>query len=498
MHRASPLPSAVLSVRPTAVLASALLALAGLVLGLAIAALPLEAAALLVGGGIAVVLIGLEPLAALGLLLLAVPLSSLAEIEVGDFSITAIEPLLALLLLSWLARGIARRELTLPQGPILGALGLVLLALLASSLAAQRPGLTYKEIVKWSELAVVFAFTATYLHGSARWRALLAVLFLAGAGEALYGVFQYVTGQGPAAFTVGEALRAYGHFEQPNPFAGYLATILPVSLALALRRRPLPFAVLATGAAAATATGILFSLSRGAWLGVLTALGVMLAVWGPSTRRLLLPGAAALAVLVLLTASNIIPGGWSDRLVAVLDNFGVFDVRDVEVTSENFAVVERMAHWQAGWYMFLDHPLLGVGAGNYPVAYEDYYLAGWREPLGHAHNYYLNMAAETGLPGLAALLLLLGLAFRTIGRGLAQTSADPDRRALLAGILGSFVVLAVHNLFDNLLVHGMQVQVGFLLGAAVSTASAPAGAPRAAEAHAAARSPGLQPGEAES
>jgi hypothetical protein len=43
-------------------------------------------------------------------------------------------------------------------------------------------------------------------------------------------------------------------------------------------------------------------------------------------------------------------------------------------------------------------------------------------------------------------------------------------RLLLIGLLGSFVVLTVHNLFDNLLVHGMQIQVGFLLGlAAISS-----------------------------
>jgi O-antigen ligase len=170
---------------------------------------------------------------------------------------------------------------------------------------------------------------------------------------------------------------------------------------------------------------------------------------------------------VLLTAANVVPGGWSDRLVAIVENFGIFDVRTVEVTGENFAVVERMAHWQVAWYMLLDHPLLGVGVGNYPAAYDDYALPGWREALGHAHNYYLNMAAEAGVLGLAALLLLLVSVFRTLARGLRAQPAGSFARSLLVGLLGSFIVLCVHNLFDNLLVHGMPVQVGLLMGLAV-------------------------------
>jgi putative inorganic carbon (HCO3(-)) transporter len=452
-------------------------ALAAVGLGLAVGLLPLELAAWSVVGCIVVVPAFVEPLVALAALLVALPVSTLVTLEAGDFSVTTIEPLTALLVVTWLARGISRRDIRLVCSPILAALALVLLSVLASSLAAERAGLASKEMIKWFELVAVFLFTVAHLRREGRQRALLAVLLLTGAAEALYGAFQYATGQGPNAFVVGEALRAYGHFEQPNPFAGYLGTILPLGLALAATRRPPGLAVLAGLATAATAAGILLSLSRGAWIGVLLGLAAMLAAWSPAVRRWLIPSAAGLVVLLLLTASNLLPAGWSDRLVAVVENFGIFDVRTVEVTAENLAVVERMAHWQAGWYMLLDHPLLGVGAGNYPAAYEMYSLPGWREPLGHAHNYYLNMAAETGLPGAAALLVLMGVIYRTILRGLKRRPSGSFARALLVGLLGSLVVLTVHNLFDNLLVHGMPVQVGFLLGLISLAADPVDGAP---------------------
>ena len=78
----------------------------------------------------------------------------------------------------------------------------------------------------------------------------------------------------------------------------------------------------------------------------------------------------------------------------------------VEVNDANFAIIERLAHWQAAVEMIRAHPWLGIGFGNYAAAYPAYALIRWPNPLGHAHNIYLNMAAETGLIGLLLYLLL--------------------------------------------------------------------------------------------
>ena len=145
----------------------------------------------------------------------------------------------------------------------------------------------------------------------------------------------------------------------------------------------------------------------------------------------------------------------------------MFDVRTVEVTPENWAVVERMAHWQAGWYMFLDHPWLGVGAGNYGDAYPDYFVGPWPEALGHAHNYYLNMLAELGVHWRLLVVADARPVFPATGRRVAasrRTSRGSFWRALLAGCLGGLVVFCVHNMFDSLFVHSVNVQIGVLLG----------------------------------
>jgi O-antigen ligase len=188
--------------------------------------------------------------------------------------------------------------------------------------------------------------------------------------------------------------------------------------------------------------------------------------WSRFTRRLLIPLTLGAALALALAVSGLLPAAILDRLGQTVEYFGVFDVRTVQVSSENWAVVERMAHWQAGWYMFLDHPWLGVGAGNYAAAYPQYFVSTWREALGHAHNYYLNILAELGVLGGGLLLLLLGLALRQFGWALVRSELMRTTfwRAVMAGVLAGLIVFCIHNMFDSLFVHSVNIQVGVLVG----------------------------------
>ena len=78
------------------------------------------------------------------------------------------------------------------------------------------------------------------------------------------------------------------------------------------------------------------------------------------------------------------------------------DPAATEITDQNFSVLERLAHWQAGIRMFNGAPWLGIGIGNYGVVYPSFALPHWYDPLGHAHNLYINFLAETGILGTVA------------------------------------------------------------------------------------------------
>jgi O-antigen ligase len=447
-----------------------------LAIGVAVA-LPdrFEDALLGVGAVAAVILALIQPLVALPLLLVAIPFGTRGTSgdTTTDATIGATELLVALMAVAWVARGVRRREITLPGGAIIASvLAMACLAAFSIVYADDRPS-AIKETLKWFELLLVLLVVVDLVRepNGARW--VIGAMLVAGAAEATYGAVQFVTNSGPAAFDLQGALRAFGHFDQPNPFAGYLTTILPMAICMTLcRANPGRFRLLALTATALLVVGIGLSQSRGAWLGGAVAVTCLMLAWNGFTRRLLVPCALGLVLLLALAITGALPASILDRLAQTIEYFGVFDVRTVEATPDNWAVVERMAHWQAGWNMFLDHPWLGVGAGNYAAAYPSYYVSTWVEPLGHAHNYYINMLAELGVIGGGLLLLLLGISFGQLGGALVRSEALGGAfwRAVLAGVFGGLVVFCVHNLFDSLFVHSVNVQIGVLLGLGIVAA----------------------------
>jgi O-antigen ligase len=270
-------------------------------------------------------------------------------------------------------------------------------------------------------------------------------------------------------------MRAHGNFEQPNALAGYLGMLLPLGIAFSFRpARERPVVVICT---AIIALAIAATLSRGSWVGITLGLALMAAIWSTVSRRLLVAGIIAAIFLAILAVAGVIPRSTTERLAVVFENFLVFDVRTVERNPSNWPLLERMAHWQAGWAMGIDHPVIGVGPGNYEAAYPRYYLQDWVEPLGHAHNYYLNTFAELGIIGFAAFLGFCATVFIRLGRGLKQPfEEDALRRLLLLGTLGAMVTFSVHNMFDNMFVHGIGVQFALILGlveASLATEDAP-------------------------
>jgi putative inorganic carbon (hco3(-)) transporter len=76
----------------------------------------------------------------------------------------------------------------------------------------------------------------------------------------------------------------------------------------------------------------------------------------------------------------------------------------------------RLAIWNAGWRMFLDHPILGVGAGQFPTAYGTVYSGkshvAWMQP----HNLFLQVTCELGLVG----LFIFGYFVKQVGKAIRE------------------------------------------------------------------------------
>jgi O-antigen ligase len=484
-------------------------------------AIPLALLPLPYAGGIVLavaltILALIDPIWAVYAAVLSVPVQELVLLP-GGLTVTQ-----ATLLLTIAALGLHTLidpERPLPLGRLFPPLALLLLALFASlAFTPYSRAAALRELLRWSTVPLIYLLTLLALRGNselfvigfarlrhanpitsnlrgaapAAWRlyGLLACLLLAPAVEAVVGLVQFWYGIGPASFGVGGGhVRAYGTIGQPNSFAGYMNQAWPLAASLtgsaliwlwrgtASRRLGLAGLLGLGGLTGLLLAGLLTSFSRGGWVGAVggaVALALAcVALLEPRLRRIgwrvVAAGVGALALVLVLGGGGMLPGALANRLGSITGSLRIFDVRGVEITPENFAVVERMAHIQAAWNMFVRHPLTGVGAGNYTLAFEQTPPSGelpvttrpWYTSRGHAHNYYLHIAAEDGALGLAAYLLLLGAALVQAVRAIRR-----PRNALWAavavGCTGVTAALAVHNLFENLHVLNMGLQLGTL------------------------------------
>lgn len=270
-------------------------------------------------------------------------------------------------------------------------------------------------------------------------RALYAFLFGAVA-VALYGFYQYANISEMAADLTAQSWvdperfpllkrRMYSTLENPNLFGGYLLMIISVLVPFILSARRWKDKVMYAVPGLAFFICLVLTYSRGAWLS-LGAIVLGLALFYDKRFGFLF----LLAPAVLL----VYHGQVTERFLSLF-------------SGEDTSVSLRFALWESTMAMIEERPLLGVGWGSYFLAYPDYnfFIQEENVLIFHAHNLYLNMPAEVGIPGgICYLAFFLGqgiLSYRNYreGRGITRTLG-------LSGIL-MVMAMAVIGLSDHIL-----------------------------------------------
>ncbi len=452
-------------------------ALIGGALGIGAGTLPITVT-LLGAGTIGVLLIGLtQPGALFVVTLVIAPLKALLDTEVPGLPGIG-QVAFVVTLAVWLAVRIAARKRLVIWSPVYWPILAILMASSLSLFVALSPADTLSELIKWAEIliAALLAGTLVVEYG---WIWPVVGLLAAAGTQALIGLYQFFGGSGAPNLWIlnNQYFRAFGTFGQPNPFGACLGLALPIALGLLWGYLTLfagkqiwqtvgahKWQIAALGLVSLLLiAGLIASWSRGAWFGAGAAVAAMI-LFTPRRRWIGFSIATgALLIGGLTTASGIIPASVLARLGDFTSDLSGFqDVRGQVITDANYAVLERLAHWQAGLAMADANPWLGVGFGNYATAYPAYRLMNWPFPLGHAHNYFINMLAETGIIGATVYILAwIAIVWLTL-RVLSRTTGIA--RGLALGLLGSWTYLSVHSLFDNLYVNNLHLHVGVLLG----------------------------------
>jgi len=464
----------------------------------------------------------LRPRIALYLMAFAVPWGSLDTMDVAGLHLNAAEILLLPLSVGWLLSFVTLPKSTPGIGPcdrsrspvptyLVWAILLWLGTMLLSMTAAINIASSLKEIIKWLEFLVLLLLGSQYIRTRQHIWTLVTLICLAGITQACYGYMQAAFDLGPVSFIRDTSLRVYGTFDQPNPYAGYINIPLSIALALLLLGSNWTTRIPAALTVVLLAAAEYLTQSRGGELALAIALLFIVMVGMPRLRKMLLLLIPAGLALIELFLAGWIP---TSVLNPVLRNLGLIQISFTFPTTQDFSTAERLAHWIAGIHMFLSHPLLGVGIGNYPDAYSRYFITIFINSLGHAHNYYINIAAETGAVGLTAYLLFLmamfvagGSAYQSIHKRYqvqVQTSGSTPKprvlppfginnkllllvqpwqmveyyrpksihahrhllqndRALAIGLLAALISICAHNLVDDLYVHSMTNLIVLLL-----------------------------------
>lgn len=455
-------------------------------LGLAVAVLPPLLVVVLIGALVVGVAIISEPLFGLALALLLAPVKAWEEVFIGGpiAAISTGQLVLLFTIAVWLAKGLAQGKIIIPRtklnAPLLLFVGMSAFTVWGAPSVIDG----VKELLKWVEIVFIIwmllDLTRDFRPKTTLYTTLAAMIGV-GLIQAMWGFWQFaLRGNGPSHFIIfGRFYRATASFMQPNPYGGYMTLNLFLAIGLlmglgvvAWRRLPekqrnsaellrqTPYLLPLIGAILLLSAGLIGSWSRGSWLNFVFGLAILV-LFAPRNRRrgFLLVGGSG-GVLLIAWGLGLIPAAIADRLFGFLANFRFQDVTYVIPSPENFAIVERLAHWQAAINMAREHLWFGVGFGNYSVVYDTYRLPSWREPLGHAHNIYLNVLAEMGIWGLIAYAALWIPIFVYTVR--LQRQLEWPERGLALGLLGAWSGLTLHHLLDNLFVNNNFIYLGFM------------------------------------
>ncbi len=235
------------------------------------------------------------------------------------------------------------------------------------------------------KVVTIFVLMLNLIDTRARLRSFMKLLIFCGVFVAASAVLNYFRGA-TALNNSGELVRIAGYgtfFSNPNELAMTVNLIMPFAVVFGLTSRGIKriaFFLMA----ALLAFAVVVSFSRGGFLGLVAIGGVLM--WKAGRGKRLVTVLASLLIAGAFVVS--MPSGYGDRIFTILHNS----------EDKTNSAQERQQLLARGLDVIVHHPLIGVGVGNYGI-YSIRQLV--------AHNSYIEVAAELGLVGFAAYLVLI-------------------------------------------------------------------------------------------
>jgi O-antigen ligase len=242
-------------------------------------------------------------------------------------------------------------------------------------------------------------------------------------------------------------------------FAGILCQLVVFAAAVAAAPLKKRARTLITAAAVMMFAALLLTMTRGAWIAVFAGLAALCILL--RSRVLVLVTVLALGVMLLYTHAYRNDQG---RTLAV-------ETLTTEQADRNVAT--RLVLWDISWKMFLDHPLLGVGMGDYSSEAEKRLAERHVRTTVDSHNIYLQILATRGLVGFLPFVAYWVVLVMTLWKLARRAARGTLARHYAIGALGATAAVLVGALTENN-IDDAEVFAAFMFLAGIALAQLPA------------------------
>ncbi len=319
-----------------------------------------------------------------------------------------------------------------PDGLAVAAIVLALSAL-PSALMSDNLARAVRDWEDYWELAICFLVGAHISRVYIRETSVKALAFSGAMASCLVFV-QRAGGLHLGPIQIGAAHRAGGTLYTMT-FAGVIYQLIVFTAAAAMAPRFASRRWILLGVAGAELVALLFTMTRGAWLAF--AAGIVVLCLLVRKRTIILAGAVGIAVLVIFSFAFSRDQG---RTLAVT----TFATSDADRN-----VSTRLVLWDIAWQLFRQHPVFGVGMGDYTS--EAKKLVGERKVMTtvDAHNVYLQILATRGLFGFIPFVVFFVVLVRSLARIYARAGPNALERYYAAGVIAVTAAVLVGALTEN-------------------------------------------------
>jgi O-antigen ligase len=310
---------------------------------------------------------------------------------------------------------------------LLWALGLFFVPVAASP--GDSFNVLFDPLIK---ILIVFAMQITLIDTRSRYRAMLGIMVFCQSIYSFSLIKTFLAGGYSEMASFHARISGWGlYLSNPNDIGCMLAMMAPLAMIGALLHQGLK-RWLFFSCAGVSAVGVLLTYSRSGFLALIASCGLL--IWKATRGRrvkALLPIAVVAAVLLMAA-----PGKYKTRLSTIFN----------PQTDTTNSAQERQEHMIRAYELAIHRPILGVGMGNFHI----YAIKEMR-----AHNAYLEIAAELGVIGFIAFLVIVFAPLRSLRRVERDTVADgpwPDRGKYIVSVClqASFVAFIIYGFFGSI------------------------------------------------